>query len=150
MFPGILGEWVARLLRVAMTVIVSRAMEGIGARFRLHHRHARDRGTELGIVVLVDELQFLDRVERRVDDDLANKPIFVIGAVEHKAGRKGRLAVRGNGNRPLRILSIGIGKGRSGRSRSQQHQAGGISHQVRRFLYRKRIECCGDVRTIRL
>ena len=60
---GILGKWVARLLRVAVPVVVNRTMEGIRARFRLHHRHARDGGPELCVIVLVDEFQFLNRVQ---------------------------------------------------------------------------------------
>ena len=147
--PRILREWITRLLRVAVPVIVNRAMELVRARFRLHHGHARDGSAELGIVVLIDEFQFLNRVKRWIDYDLTDKPIFVIGSIEHKAGGKGRLAVRRNGDRSLRILSIGIGKCRSRRSRCEQNQAGGISNQIRRFLDRKCIERCRDIRAIR-
>ena len=125
---GILGERVARLLRVTMPVKVSRPVEAVGARFRLHHCDARNSGAELGIVVLVDEFQFLNRVERRIDYDFTDKPIFIIGPIKDKTRGKGRLTIRGNGDRTLRILSIGIGKRGSRCGRCQQYKGGGISY----------------------
>src|SRR6202012_2357761 len=91
--PRILGEWVACLLGIAAAVIISRAVKFIRARFRLHDGYTRHGGAELSVVVLVDELQFLYRIERWVHHDLADEPVLVVGTVQHKAGRKGRLAV---------------------------------------------------------
>src|ERR1700761_6016562 len=45
---GILREWVARLLGIAVPVIVNRTVKGVRARLGLHDSHARHCRPELG------------------------------------------------------------------------------------------------------
>ena len=79
---AILGERIPGLLGVAAAIVKRIAVEVVGSGLGLRGNHGCDCLAEFSVVVCGGNLGFRDRVEGRVDDDLAEDWVLVSRAVQ--------------------------------------------------------------------
>src|SRR6266436_1315917 len=91
-----LKKGVAGIIRVRTLEIECRPVDLVGTRLGLRSHDGADGFSEFGIVILRSNLDFVDRVEVRVDHDNPKNRILVIRAVQFEAGSREMLSVRQN------------------------------------------------------
>ena len=79
-----LAERIAGFENVVLQELKQRSVKLVRARLRLHLNHRSAGLRELRIVIGRGELEFLHRVDGRIDHDDAQHRVVIVGAVDHE------------------------------------------------------------------
>jgi len=125
-------------------------VELVRPRLGLHRDHARDRLSELRVVILRGDLRLADGLQVRIYDDDAKNRVAIFGPVELIPGATEVLAVDHRLRRPLRVLARGVAPTElrgSGREQDELREVPIENGQVGQLL---RLERRSHVRSVRL
>src|SRR5580698_68291 len=119
--------WIAREIRIALTVVKGAAVEGVGPGFRLRRDNGRNRFAEFRVEILRCNLCFRNCIQCWIDDDDSEDRILVVSAIQLIGNATERLSVNLDLLAALRILISGVRPGQLLCARQQQLETGEIS-----------------------
>ena len=134
---GLLQEVVLRVQLVAATRVEPAPAELVGAAARDDVDLRAARAAELGPVAVAQDLELLDRVERRVHEDRAVRPdVVVVGAVHRPQVRRDIAAAHrqvGSAEQPLVLHVEGVGRAHAGHERRELEEVAAVERQLARL-----------------